>query len=351
MSDPVISFRPEPGEYAWTFGGAAPVLRIRPGAVLEVFTEDCFAGRVRGENDLVSRGVRVPVPEPADRPVLRRGRRARRHAGGALRLDRAGPRLGGVHHRAAVRGADRDPPDRAAAASRCRSWCGSGSWTAAARTCRFTARRERRSRSTCRWTRCTARSGWPRPTWRCAARWCRMRFGGNMDTPEMRAGVTCYLGVNVPGALLSPRRRARPPGRGRDVRRRGRDGDEHGDRGRPDQGAAVPVAAAGVRRRTSCRPGRPGRWRTRSGSPSSTWCSWIAPRLRAGPAGRLPAGDAGGGVAAGQRVRHQLHLDRQDPQALPASGPAMDGAHGRMREIGPGVPAVPVIPEIPELPV
>jgi acetamidase/formamidase len=29
------------------------------------------------------------------------------------------------------------------------------------------------------------------------------RFGGNMDTPEMRAGSTCYLGVNVEGALLS----------------------------------------------------------------------------------------------------------------------------------------------------
>jgi len=28
-------------------------------------------------------------------------------------------------------------------------------------------------------------------------------FGGNLDTPEMRAGVTCYLGVNVQGALLS----------------------------------------------------------------------------------------------------------------------------------------------------
>jgi acetamidase/formamidase len=27
--------------------------------------------------------------------------------------------------------------------------------------------------------------------------------GGNMDTPEMRAGVTCYLGVNVEGALFS----------------------------------------------------------------------------------------------------------------------------------------------------
>jgi acetamidase/formamidase len=28
-------------------------------------------------------------------------------------------------------------------------------------------------------------------------------FGGNMDTPEMRAGTTCYLGVNVAGALFS----------------------------------------------------------------------------------------------------------------------------------------------------
>ncbi len=29
------------------------------------------------------------------------------------------------------------------------------------------------------------------------------RFGGNMDTPEMRPGVTCFLGVNVEGALFS----------------------------------------------------------------------------------------------------------------------------------------------------
>jgi acetamidase/formamidase len=29
------------------------------------------------------------------------------------------------------------------------------------------------------------------------------RFGGNMDTPQMRAGTTCYLGVNVEGALFS----------------------------------------------------------------------------------------------------------------------------------------------------
>lgn len=28
-------------------------------------------------------------------------------------------------------------------------------------------------------------------------------WGGNMDTPEMRAGATCYLGVNVEGAMFS----------------------------------------------------------------------------------------------------------------------------------------------------
>jgi acetamidase/formamidase len=28
-------------------------------------------------------------------------------------------------------------------------------------------------------------------------------FGGNMDTPEMKPGVTCYLGVNVEGAMFS----------------------------------------------------------------------------------------------------------------------------------------------------
>ena len=31
----VLSFRPDPGQFAWTFGGAAPVARISPGTVLD----------------------------------------------------------------------------------------------------------------------------------------------------------------------------------------------------------------------------------------------------------------------------------------------------------------------------
>ena len=41
MSDPqVLAFRPAAEQFAWTFGGAAPVARIKPGTVLELWTED-----------------------------------------------------------------------------------------------------------------------------------------------------------------------------------------------------------------------------------------------------------------------------------------------------------------------
>ena len=41
MSDlQVITFRPEPGQYAWTFGGAAPARRLTTPVVLDLFTED-----------------------------------------------------------------------------------------------------------------------------------------------------------------------------------------------------------------------------------------------------------------------------------------------------------------------
>ena len=52
-------------------------------------------------------------------------------------------------------------------------------------------------------TRCTARSASRPAGGEVRSALVPDAFGGNMDTPEMRAGTTCYLGVNVPGALLS----------------------------------------------------------------------------------------------------------------------------------------------------
>ena len=49
-------FVPTPDQYAWTFGGCEPVMRVRPGDVLELFTEDAFAGAIRSSAE-VNRGT------------------------------------------------------------------------------------------------------------------------------------------------------------------------------------------------------------------------------------------------------------------------------------------------------
>ena len=74
MSDPeVITFRPDPSQYAWTFGGAAPVARVKPPVILELFTEDCFAGQVRSEDDLVSQVCEFPYLNPQTGPFYVEG--------------------------------------------------------------------------------------------------------------------------------------------------------------------------------------------------------------------------------------------------------------------------------------
>lgn len=75
MTDPrILKVRPQEGDYAWTFGGAAPVARIAPGTVLDLFTEDCFAGRVRSTKDLVSEVCEFPFLNPQTGPFHVEGR-------------------------------------------------------------------------------------------------------------------------------------------------------------------------------------------------------------------------------------------------------------------------------------
>src|SRR6202453_1987533 len=114
MSDlDVITYRPAAGDYAWTFGGAAPVMRIRTPAVLDVYTEDCFAGRVTGPDDLVSR-LNITGLNPQTGPFYIEG--AEPGDAVAVHFVSLSPRagLGGVHDGAVVRRPHRDAPDRAA---------------------------------------------------------------------------------------------------------------------------------------------------------------------------------------------------------------------------------------------
>jgi acetamidase/formamidase len=74
MTDPrILRYHPTEGEYAWTFGGAAPVATVSPGTILELFTEDCFAGRVRSETDLVSEVCEFPFLNPQTGPFFIEG--------------------------------------------------------------------------------------------------------------------------------------------------------------------------------------------------------------------------------------------------------------------------------------
>ena len=115
MSDlQVVTFKPEAEQYAWTFGGVAPVARIRTPVVLEVFTEDAFFGRVRSENDLVSQVCEFPFVNPQTGPFYIEGAEPGDTARRALRVDHAGQGLGRVDHDPAVRRADEHAPDRAA---------------------------------------------------------------------------------------------------------------------------------------------------------------------------------------------------------------------------------------------
>lgn len=197
---PVTRFVPTPAQYAWTFGGYEPVLRVRPGEILDLFTEDCYAGQIRTTADL---------PSSVDHAYIN-------------------PQTGPFH----VEGAE--PGDTLAIhlidVQPARDWAVStnvalfGALTGT----RFTA---------------TLQPPLPERTWvyrvdlesrevvfraldsdyearlplepfhgtigvAPAGREVRSAlvpeaYGGNMDTPEARAGTTIYLGVNVPGALFS----------------------------------------------------------------------------------------------------------------------------------------------------
>src|SRR2546423_12346108 len=64
----VVGYRPEPEEFAWTFGGVPPVRKVRPGDVLELWTEDAFGGHVRGPEDVISKVIQFPFVNPQTGP-------------------------------------------------------------------------------------------------------------------------------------------------------------------------------------------------------------------------------------------------------------------------------------------
>jgi len=197
----VVEFRPEREQYAFTFGGAAPVRKVTPGTLLRLWTEDAFCGNIRSTADVPSTALTMPFVNPQTGPFYVEGAepgdtlalhlldlRPARDWGASSTI----PFFGGL-----------TSTDRTATLQE----------PLAERTWIYEVDRERQT------VAFQAQAGDLRlelpmdpmlGTVGVAPAAGEVRsslvpdtFGGNMDSPEMRAGATCYLGVNVEGALFS----------------------------------------------------------------------------------------------------------------------------------------------------
>jgi acetamidase/formamidase len=197
----IVEFSPRREQYAWTFGGVEPIRRVTPGTLMKLWTEDAFGGRLQSESDKPSEMLDMREVNPQTGPFYVEGAEpgdtlalhfvelepARDWAasatipffGGLTGTDRTATLHGPLPELTWIYQLDRDR--RVVVFEALRSdmrlelpvepMLGTVGVAPAGREVRTSLVPD--------------------------------MFGGNMDTPEMRAGATCYLGVNVEGALFS----------------------------------------------------------------------------------------------------------------------------------------------------
>ena len=197
----IVEFTPEPADFAWTFGGVPPVRRVRPGTALRLWTEDAFAGSLRSTRDLASASLTMPFvnpqtgpfyvegAEPGDTLVLHFVELTPARSWGASATI---PFFGGLTSTDRTATLQDPLPER--------------TWIYEVDRARGTVGFQARSadlRVELPMDPMLGTVGVAPAAGEVRSSLVPDTFGGNMDTPEMRAGATCYLGVNVEGALFS----------------------------------------------------------------------------------------------------------------------------------------------------
>ncbi len=198
---PVLRYKPQHTELRYTFGGAAPVRHIQPGTRIVTWTEDCFDGAVKKPGSLPSKVMQPGHDNPLTGPFFVDG--AEPGDTLAIRIEKLDP-AGDVGISAflagfgALNGTDRtamlgaDLPetvwffdvDRSHGVVRSRLRDGRKPWEvplAPFLGCLGVAPAGGEVRSSI----------------------VPDNFGGNMDCREVRAGNTVFLGVGMPGGLVS----------------------------------------------------------------------------------------------------------------------------------------------------
>ena len=69
----VTEYTPTREQYVYTFGGAAPAMRVKPGAALRLWSDDAFGGTLRSVDDLSSAKVDLRFVNPQTGPFYVEG--------------------------------------------------------------------------------------------------------------------------------------------------------------------------------------------------------------------------------------------------------------------------------------
>jgi len=197
----VVEITPSFEQYAFTFGGVAPLARVEPGTVLRLWSDDAFSGALRAGTDVSSEKVDLSAVNPQTGPFWVEGA----EPGDTLALHFVSmepardfgvsavmPFFGGLTSTERTAMLQAPLPDL--------TWV--YELDRAAGTVGFVAKhgdfRVELPVNTMLGTVGVAPAGGE-----VRSSLVPDAFGGNTDTPQMRAGATCYLRVNVPGALFS----------------------------------------------------------------------------------------------------------------------------------------------------
>src|ERR1039457_1632937 len=198
---PTLNWIPKHEELVYTFGGASPRQRIKPGTRIVTWTEDCFDGAVKTAADLPSKKMTPGHDNPQTGPFFVEGAEpgdtlaihlVKLEPARSYAVSSFGPGFGALvgNDQTAMLGPDfpettwRYDVDAKRNVARSSSRDGRHSWEvplAPFLGCLGVAPAGGEVRTTL----------------------VPGNFGGNMDCPEVRAGNTVFLGVNVPGALVS----------------------------------------------------------------------------------------------------------------------------------------------------
>lgn len=204
----IVTFTPTREQFVYTFGGAAPVMRVKPGTVLRLWSEDAFNQALKSVHDVPSRLIDFRYGNPQTGPFYVEGA----EPGDTLAIhivELTPARTWGASATIPFFGGMTNT-DRTAMLS---AALPEATWIyevdVAAGTVGFQSRYGSRDGEykdlevVLPLAPMLGTVGVAPPGFEVRSSLVPERFGGNMDTPEMRAGATVYLGVNVPGGLFS----------------------------------------------------------------------------------------------------------------------------------------------------